>query len=914
MRAATSAAIAKALAQYGSEPVNVIEIHWQTGAYIYSDRVIDGVGGKILELANLENVVDISASSNTQSLSIKLDDTDGSIKNIYNYNDIHKRPVKVYQWYEGISLSDRFLIFEGEISSPIVWDEGDRTVSFEVISKVEDAEVGFAPDEGDFDEIPDELIGRMWPLPFGLCGKIPCLQLDPIPSAVTTGGIGFKDPSLDKEMARLRDVIQGYIDLALYYFQLALQAYVRAVDISGDLFNPDQQWESIGDQYTDQGNNYLAQAGQAQQDLFEKTLEAARQEQLATNNVGLIDGQYLPQGAQFSAKVRNATVTGSAFGNNMSIDEAEHPLSTINLQRTVNLFDGSPPVEKLGFYWVPGGTNLRITTPMPVRFIVSMIPVNVLGIYANRDFQGTKKLIEVPTNYYTVSYQAFGSVTATIVTLYRPLSTYDEGWEDSLYVDVLSPIGPNTVEILKWIIANYTSLSYDSATFDSVQTKLANFPSHFCLFDQQNIVDVLREIAFQARCAIWLNNGVFYLRYLPEKPSPVDSITVDDILYNSLRIEHTSTESIVTKLKCAYQTDYYDTRKKKVIVRNNTAKYGTQEQEIDWFIYNTPDMVYLASTYWSIKKANTWKILTFTTPMTKIRLETFDPISITLPYSHNGTVIGIIESVKYNSESFTLSFRVWIPVRLGEMDEYPFAYPTDASLVFPSGIDVFGVQTPGQSASGSLKPLNGATRARSKTIRRNRPHRGHPNPGTQNVDAVTAVALQNPVVDTGEETAEYEYNSYSADPFNIQNDERKTLPGKVTASDGQNVTVSVYPYGLSGQTREIEAICPNCSTPIQNNTWVWVTAIVWEEEGELKVENVVIKQSSSSCFPGYVLGKESGDTYSMRVYENGLTQDAVDVNVKQLDILPDETIPNNRWTLVSKVGDSYYMQFPIWLE
>ncbi len=42
------------------------------------------------------------------------------------------------------------LIFRGKISSPVVWSEGDRTVSFNIISQIEDAEIGFSPEEGQF--------------------------------------------------------------------------------------------------------------------------------------------------------------------------------------------------------------------------------------------------------------------------------------------------------------------------------------------------------------------------------------------------------------------------------------------------------------------------------------------------------------------------------------------------------------------------------------------------------------------------------------------------------------------------------------------------------------------------------------------------------------------------------------------
>src|SRR5690606_24311821 len=101
----------------------------------------------------------------------------------------------------------------------------------------------------------------------------------------------------------------------------------------------------------------------------------------------------------------------------------------------------------------------------------------------------------------------------------------------------------------------YTNLGIDSSSYNTTRSRLNPFPSNFCLFDRKNIVDALREIAYQSRCAIWLNNGTFYFRYLPSEPSAVDTIDISDIIHNSIRLENTSTESITTKMTCAYQTD-----------------------------------------------------------------------------------------------------------------------------------------------------------------------------------------------------------------------------------------------------------------------------------------------------------------------------------------------------------------------
>jgi hypothetical protein len=99
----------------GGEPVTIVQVQWapDTPYISYSDRYIDNLlTGKIIEVSDLESVIDISKSGNTTSLKVKLDDTDGTLKSIIDQNDIHERPVFVYQWFINLPISEMFLILK----------------------------------------------------------------------------------------------------------------------------------------------------------------------------------------------------------------------------------------------------------------------------------------------------------------------------------------------------------------------------------------------------------------------------------------------------------------------------------------------------------------------------------------------------------------------------------------------------------------------------------------------------------------------------------------------------------------------------------------------------------------------------------------------------------------------------------
>jgi hypothetical protein len=549
MRQVSANALDYLRAQKGVEPIVIVEIAWTNDVVMfYTDRAFieyPDLQGKILTVGNLENVVNISGSSASENVSIILDDTDGTIKWYYDRTDIHKRPVKIWQWFNGLDINDKFLLFSGQINSPIVLKESDRTISFEVLSYLEDNEVGFSVEEGQFNSVPDTLIGHAWPLPFGLCLHVPTIQIDQVPNGVSMDGNGIVDPSLFKKLAELGKKIHELANLAQVMFLYALNAYQMShYDANGDyqLDRIDNQWESQGDQYTDQGNGYLAQMQQVQLEMGNVAKLIAEQKKYGKAAIRVQNGEcYDPANLPFM-RLNKVKHTGVMNGNTFIVENATHPteegisknLAFTPVQESITQ-GGQNYVQDAGFIWIPPGRLVYIDSPYPIFHIVAMLPVAVLNVWAYRSFDNQRFLTQVPREYYGVETRNFGSLVATCIVLTMPLSHREEGWDDALFCDIQSPIGPNTVDIIQWLIQTYSSLGIDSTSFEAVRSRIDPFPSNFCLMERPQIVQLLSQIAFQARCAIWINNGVVYIRYLPDQPVPVDTITLNDIHLNTLR-------------------------------------------------------------------------------------------------------------------------------------------------------------------------------------------------------------------------------------------------------------------------------------------------------------------------------------------------------------------------------------------
>jgi hypothetical protein len=723
MRNLNANALAKIAQTKGTEPVIIVDVNWSGPNFEqYADKDVGTIPGKIIEVSNLDAVVNIDNSSDTQEIVIKLDDIDGTLKATIDMNDIHKREVKVYQWFEGLQLTDRFLLFSGKINSPIVWSEGDRTLSFSVVSNLEDNEIGYSAEEGLFNNMPESVIGQAWPMCFGTVTFAKALRLTTRVKGVLADGLSWKDFGLVHRSAVLRSIKQIIID-----------------KISSGLC--ENAYRSTA---WDQGRicqNTIEQATQQYTDQISAISSTLAQQPDLNMHPRIINGENFPQGNPMYLRIGGVTYYGKFTDNVFSFiinptllgasnatpgSGSQHPnigdfsySSYIKTARELYdgrkhsgkriprkgittwkqwildrwlsgyYYNGQVEGDNAGYVYVEPGATVSISEAEPQTYVVSITPGTVQRVSAWAEKEGQRFLQDVDPSFYRVYTEQYGDLTVTFLELKDALSkntTYD--WSDDVYVIFKSDIGPNTVDILQYIIETYSDYTVDAASFAAVRTKVANYPMNFAIQDRPELFTVLQEIAWQARCAIWLKNGVFFINYLSEEPTPVDTITESEIHLNSLVLAHTPTEDLVTKMVCEWRESELQEEPYTTILRHNVAKYGTHEQSYDFYAYNYEDAVIKSATFWLIRYANTWKQLKFNVPLTLLNIETFDPVTLDFSsnYVANVDVIAMIESAIYDSSNNSIEIMCWCPVRSGEMTPYYFAYPAqvDSVATFPT--------------------------------------------------------------------------------------------------------------------------------------------------------------------------------------------------------------------------------------
>ena len=342
------------------------------------------------------------------------------------------------------------------------------------------------------------------------------------------------------------------------------------------------------------------------------------------------------------------------------------------------------------------GDQVRLQTDLPEIYVANLIPsTEVKEVTAYRTIDGLRKLVPVPSSYFTINLSdSILGQTPTTITLKQTLSSrFEENWEDGLYVSLTSTEGPNTSDALKFLATNYSSLTADAASFATLNTQLTNYPSHFCILDRPNVIDVMERIAWQARSGLFIRNGIIYAKYLAFETAAVLTIDNSNTEFAELQMELSTTEDIVTVFKAKWKTEFTEEEEKEVVLRNNIPKYGTVEKEYDFFIYNIESLVVKSATFWMIRYSNTWKRAKLTAMFDTFALDEFDNVS--LGYGENifgsAAVKGMVEAVEFDSDKMALIYDIWTSVRCGELTQYPFAWPANASpaLDYPTAADLF---------------------------------------------------------------------------------------------------------------------------------------------------------------------------------------------------------------------------------
>lgn len=747
MRTLSANALTKIQTAMGTEPVIIVEVLWggDIASEFYADKSIPefNVTGRILSLSGLDDAVQVSGGAQSQQINITLSDHDGRLKSIFDANDVHKKQVRVWQWFTGLTFAEKFLVFAGQINSPVVWDEGVRTFSFVVVNRIEDVEVGFSAEEGDFPVLPEDLIGKPWPLCFGTCINVPALKAVPAVSGTLAHGVGIKDFTLANRIELANDItcprtpvgfrcggtIGSGVKCTIAYEDDAACIQARCVEIERLNHMLEEQTAHEYSVLTIFGGNKFPQGktitlnigGGLFTGLFTGTalaptdtfLVSSRRHPLNDGSNRVIKDdiqQEIETECEGDDPVNPNNPNYQGPQDENFVDSIFGPLY-VGVRDSRLSWEKYRKADQANFFWAGGGTAVTMQGGNKITYVANILPSTILRVSAYRTVNGNRQLLTVPSSFYTIQQTNYTGYQVMEIQFDRPLSRESQdtggGWEDDIFVSLTSTVGPNTVAILRWFIETYSDHAIDETSFDATELLVENYPMHFPLLFRKNLISVLQDIARQARCVLWLTNGTFKIKYLSTEPATVATISEADILRDkddpsatSLQIELTKTEDLVTKYTAKWRVDYAIPKENTLILRHNLKKYGTHEKQDDYYTYNILDLVRKSATYWLIRFANTWKRVRFSTSLKYLNVETNDAVQLSLPDVATSSFTAIVEKAIIDTDRNRIDFECWCPVRAGEMSPYVFAWPADVAeqALYPTIED----RSAGNAGSGTL--------------------------------------------------------------------------------------------------------------------------------------------------------------------------------------------------------------------
>ncbi|MFA5344650.1 MAG: hypothetical protein WC315_00005, partial [Candidatus Omnitrophota bacterium] len=359
------------------------------------------------------------------------------------------------------------------------------------------------------------------------------------------------------------------------------------------------------------------------------------------------------------------------------------------------------------FCWLPAGSEVFLesdpdnpvhilaeATETEVLYIVSLIPgtVNSVAAYKKQQTTGRDLLMTVPSNLYVVYETDYIGYTVTEIGFAVPLSRVDDSWSDDIYVSFTSDVGPNPVDIIDWLLTKYTNLTFDATSKAHVKTRLTNYPNNFWVKEKLNVFQLIQDIAYQSRCALYIRDDVVFIVYLAEEPTSLRTLTESDIIANSFNIKLSDSSDLVTKYVATWKETEAgvvatDTTDNKLVLKYNVNKYGIMEDSTDYYTQNTFSTILKSATFWLIRLSNTWKQVEFDAPLTMLDLDLFDCITLEVGQLSSTPVKSIITSIQYDNDNNTIHFECLTPIRSGETEQYKFFWPADidpASLFPPT--------------------------------------------------------------------------------------------------------------------------------------------------------------------------------------------------------------------------------------
>jgi hypothetical protein len=715
MRSVSAANLIAATTE-GHESAILVEIDTGAGKLTFADRDLDGTDGRIMELGNANMQIAESAPATAGSISVKLSDEDFYFLTMIGNTRLEGRTARVLQIFDG-NVADAVELMVGRIGSPIVWSEDSRTFELDIIAFYEsnsDTEVPFAPDESS--GLQEFAWNKPWPRCYGTPVDAPAVLVVDAPKGTLIRELQPTFDHVDIEVAddvtfplnTLVTVEIGNEYLTGKFESIAtdpvviLRFHITSRNESkGIIYSNDRSELTSIEQDPNENNTWEADPRYSAWDTQGKIL--------AGNWLFLLDTAELSS----SGLINSIEVPGgSVLYGNFTVPSFVGYKNYILYQKGDATRGQFPWIVASGLYYIttgaradirgvldvndtlwPAGTSIRLVTN--VVYVANDVPsTSVLQVRAWREVQldsrggRERQLVVLPADFYTVNLNdVIAGRHCTSITLEKPLSARGTGWQDELFVTLVTTVGSNVSDIISNLMTE-AGITVDAASFLAVKTACVKYPMNFSFTARKDALQVAGDIAFQGRCGLSVLGSTAYLKYLSAAPTSIPfTYDEDTTLEGTVQVTSTETTQITNDLWVAWHRRGSQQHPERLHYKDAASilAYGRKKRDLEIWAYRHKTLVQKTATFWFYRWANAWRKLRVIGDLDAIAMTVYDDVKSTLSELVTNAMI---EQLEHDTEENQITALLWTPVVVGNHTQSNFAYLDDTGDTAPAALSL----------------------------------------------------------------------------------------------------------------------------------------------------------------------------------------------------------------------------------
>jgi len=622
------------------------------------ERAVDG---RLLETGTIVTQWQDGNMGTTGSANIVLDDDDESLRLLLSTSRLEGSNVILYHIFQNpLNPVSAVKIMQGTAASPVKWDEASHKLSFDVTPILKSGQIGFVATEEVLPSITNDAIGQVLPRCYGTVVDVPALLVTTSPfgelrSDVKESDITFKVKGGKKFPQGTEILLQVGQEIVLGEFNGTDSEPSEEFEVkTGNVLTYKQSANHFFDPETIQHN------GRNQDILTDVTVLPRTGRFLNDPSMFAIDnpdGLINVTGLIAYVKIEDQIIHWAPVRDQLpSLTEGGTDILVV-CTRSLGILLGDPEVDnadKVNFTAFPrrgwdrpedrvrilkAGTPVIQQDSREGKYVINEVQsIKLLRVAAKRTIkvntaEGTKEVLTtIPDSWYTKKLNDTTLINGKTMTVleFDVLPEFrGNGFSNELFVTVQSILGGNPVDVMLNVLAEANTISVDSGSFGALRDNLADTIMGFALLESKDALGLANELAFQARCSLIYVVDQIKLRYLPAGTlGTVAGIILSDanIEENSIILEHTPVEELVTQFTGIFRQSYFQEEDNKIIAQNNISQFGLINEDIDYFAFQQRESVRVSVGFWTGFKSTIWRMIRCSTFLDALSLETLDSV------------------------------------------------------------------------------------------------------------------------------------------------------------------------------------------------------------------------------------------------------------------------------------------------